>query len=109
MVLKLPTLFGHKVSKGYSRNPLTLTDCNRMLITTPVFAIIGLALNLQTAVAQATLPPRNDSGQTRSRVVAAPTDTSATAVRADGSINIDGKADEAAWQKIGRASCRERV
>src|SRR5947209_16008182 len=78
-MLKLPTLFRHKVSKGYSRNPLTLTDCNCMLITTPAFALISLALNLQVAVAQTATPPRNDGGQSRSRVVAAPTDTSATA------------------------------
>ncbi|HET9636563.1 MAG TPA: DUF5916 domain-containing protein [Gemmatimonadaceae bacterium] len=69
-----------------------------MLITTPAFALIGLALNLQTAVAQTSLPPRNDAGQSRSRVVAAPTDTSATAVRAAGSINIDARDDDAAWQ-----------
>ena len=69
-----------------------------MLITSPAFAIIGLALNLQTAVAQASQAPRNDSGQSRPRVVAAPTDTSATAVRADASISIDGKDDDAAWR-----------
>ncbi|MFL5483540.1 MAG: DUF5916 domain-containing protein [Gemmatimonadaceae bacterium] len=69
-----------------------------MLITTPAFAIIGLALNLQTAVAQNSQASRNDSGQPRPSVVAAPTDTSATAVRADGSINIDGKDDDAAWR-----------
>jgi len=69
-----------------------------MLITTPVFAIIGLALNLQTAVAQASTPPRADGTQAPSRVVAAPTDTSATAVRAEGSISIDAKDDDAAWR-----------
>ena len=69
-----------------------------MLITSPTFAIIGLALNLQTAVAQATQAPRNDSGQARPGVVAAPTDTSATAVRAEGTITIDAKDDDAAWK-----------
>ncbi|HJP60662.1 MAG TPA: DUF5916 domain-containing protein, partial [Gemmatimonadaceae bacterium] len=69
-----------------------------MLITTPLFAVIGLALNLQTAVAQGSTPPRADGTQSASRVVAAPTDTSATAVRAEGSINIDAKDDDAAWR-----------
>src|SRR5690348_13069246 len=72
-MLKLPTLFGHKVSKGYSRNPLTLTDCSRMLITSPVFALIGLALNLQTTVAQTASPSsRSNVAQTASRVLPPP-------------------------------------
>jgi Domain of unknown function (DUF5916)/Carbohydrate family 9 binding domain-like len=69
-----------------------------MLITSPAFAIIGLALNLQTAVAQTTPVSRLDGTQTSPRVVAPPTDTSATAVRADGSISIDAKDDDAAWK-----------
>lgn len=69
-----------------------------MLISTPPFALIGLVLNLQLAVAQAPPASNNDGPQTRSPVVAAPTDTSATALRVAGAISIDGKDDDAAWR-----------
>ena len=69
-----------------------------MLITSPAFAIIGLALNLQTAVAQTTAVSRVDGNQPTTRVVPPPTDTSATAVRAEGSISIDARDDDAAWK-----------
>lgn len=70
-----------------------------MLITSPAFAILGLALNLQTAVAQTATPASHiDGTQTSTKVVAPPTDTSATAVRAEGSINIDARDDDAAWR-----------
>ncbi|HJP87200.1 MAG TPA: DUF5916 domain-containing protein [Gemmatimonadaceae bacterium] len=69
-----------------------------MLITSPTFAIIGLALNLQTAVAQTTAVSRVDGNQTTPRVVAPPTDTSATAARAESAISIDARDDDAAWK-----------
>ena len=70
-----------------------------MFITSPAFALIGLALNLQTSVAQtATSAAHLDGTQTSSRSVPPPTDTSATAARAEGSISIDGRDDDAAWK-----------
>src|SRR3954467_8151983 len=69
-----------------------------MLITTPAFAIIGLALNLQTAVAQATTVPRTDGTQSPPRVMRAPTDSDAVAMRAESSPTVDGKDDDAAWR-----------
>ena len=69
-----------------------------MLITSPVLAFIGLALNLQTAVAQTTTSVSHVDGTQTARVVPPPTDTSATASRAEGSINIDGRDDDAAWK-----------
>ena len=69
-----------------------------MFFTTPALAILSLALNLQTAVAQTTTVARTDGTQSAPRVVRAPTDSDAVAMRAESSPTIDGKDDDAAWR-----------
>ena len=66
-----------------------------MIVATP--ALLGIALSLQVASAQAP-PARADGAPKAPRTVPAPTDSSATALRADGGISIDAKDDDPAWQ-----------
>jgi len=66
-----------------------------MIVVTP--ALLGIALSLQVASAQSP-SPRADGSPKAPRTVPAPTDSSATALRADGGISIDAKDDDPAWQ-----------
>jgi hypothetical protein len=59
-------------------------------------SFLGLALNLQV-VAQAP-SQRSDAKPANAAAVPAPTDTSATAVRAESAPSIDGKDDDAVWK-----------
>jgi len=58
-------------------------------------ALLALALNLQI---QQQAPPPSAGGASTSYRVAAPTDTGATAVRAEVSPVIDGKDDDQVWR-----------
>src|SRR5438094_772948 len=68
-----------------------------MIVSVSALPLLGLALNIQL-VAQTQQPPARIDGRASPAVIALPTDTSATALRADGSINIDAKDDDAAWK-----------
>jgi hypothetical protein len=65
-----------------------------MIATT--FAALGLALNLQ--IAAQTIPAPTSVSQGKSIAVPPPTDTSATAVRAESPPVIDGKDDDQVWR-----------
>jgi hypothetical protein len=65
-----------------------------MIATT--FAALGLALNLQ--IAAQTVPAPTSVSQGKSISVPPPTDTSATAVRAESAPVIDGKDDDQVWR-----------
>jgi len=68
-----------------------------MIVSVSALPLLGLLLNFQV-LAQASQPVRADGGKPTSRTVALPTDSSATALRADADIVIDGKDADAAWQ-----------
>src|SRR5437764_13560023 len=69
-----------------------------MIVSVSALPLLSLALNFQIAAAQIAQPVRVDGPGTRPASIALPTDSSATALRAEGSINIDGKDDDAAWR-----------
>ena len=69
-----------------------------MIVSVSALPLLSLAVNLQV-VAQSPQTPKPVDGQAGKPVmIALPTDTSATALRADGEITIDGRDNEAAWQ-----------
>jgi len=69
-----------------------------MIVSVSSLPLLSLALNFQIAAAQIAQPVRVDGPGTRPASIALPTDSSATALRAEGSPNIDGKDDDAAWR-----------
>ncbi|MFL5478461.1 MAG: DUF5916 domain-containing protein, partial [Gemmatimonadaceae bacterium] len=68
-----------------------------MIVSVSALPLLGLVFNMQV-IAQATQPARADGGHAPPRTIALPTDSSATALRADANIVIDGKDGDAAWQ-----------
>src|SRR3954465_13765833 len=68
-----------------------------MIVSVSALPLLGLVFNMQV-MAQATQPARADGGHAPPRTIALPTDSSATALRADANIVIDGKDGDAAWQ-----------
>src|SRR2546423_9757389 len=69
-----------------------------MIVSVSALPLLSLALNFQIAAAQIAQPVRVDVPGTRPASIALPTDSSATALRAEGSPSIDGKDDDAAWR-----------
>jgi Domain of unknown function (DUF5916)/Carbohydrate family 9 binding domain-like len=69
-----------------------------MMVSVSALPILSLAINLQAAAAQTPQPARVDDQASRRVSIALPTDTSATALRTDAAISIDGKDEDAAWR-----------
>src|SRR3954465_2194887 len=68
-----------------------------MIVSVSALPLLGLVFNMQV-MAQATQPARADGGHAPPRTIALPTDSSATPLRADANIVIDGKDGDEAWQ-----------
>src|SRR3954470_15679132 len=68
-----------------------------MIVSVSALPLLGLVFNMQV-MAQASQPMRADGSKAPPRTIALPTDSSATALRADANIVIDGKDNEAAWR-----------
>jgi hypothetical protein len=68
-----------------------------MIVSVSALPLLGLVFNMQV-MAQASQPMRADGAKAAPRTIALPTDSSATALRADANIVIDGKDGDAAWQ-----------
>src|SRR3954470_5401362 len=68
-----------------------------MIVSVSALPLLGLVFNMQV-MAQASQPMRADGSKAPPRTIALPTDSSATALRADANIVIDGRDADAAWQ-----------
>ena len=69
-----------------------------MIVSVSALPLLTLALNLQVAAAQTPQTTRLDGQAPRPVSIALPTDSSATALRSEGSISIDAKDDDAVWR-----------
>src|SRR5437764_11336258 len=69
-----------------------------MIVSVSALPLLSLALNFQIAAAQSPQPSRVDRQPSPPVSIALPTDTSATALRAEGAPSIDGRDDDAAWR-----------
>jgi Domain of unknown function (DUF5916)/Carbohydrate family 9 binding domain-like len=95
-VLKLSNHFVRYGIQVVLRRATSTTFRKKIRMILNAFAILGLALNLQLAAqTQSTRPASAHLG---SATVPPPTDTSATAVRAESAPTIDGKDDDAVWK-----------
>src|SRR3954468_13246324 len=69
-----------------------------MIVSVSALPLVSLALNFQIAAAQSAQPVRVDGQANRPVSIALPTDSRATALRAEGSPPIDGHDDVPAWR-----------